>query len=86
MENKKNILLVIIVLALGIAVILFGRSFFAGGGISMTETTTSTQSILPYGNSLDFNKIENFAKNKRSFVYPQVSPVEVGLGIGQIVR
>lgn len=86
MENKKNILLVIIVLALGIAVVLFGRSFFAGGGLGTEAITAPSQNILPFGASLDFSKVDQFNKNKRTIVYPQVSPSEIGLGIGQMVR
>lgn len=86
MQNQKNILLVIIVLALGIAVVLFGRSFFAGGGLGSESATVSSQSILPFGAGLDFSKVDQFNKNKRTIVYPQVSPGEIGLGIGQMVR
>lgn len=88
MQNKSTILIVVIVLAFGIAAILIGRSFLTGGGMGNADVGTAStgQVILPHGNTLDFSKIEQFNKNKRTFVYPEVTPMDIGLGLGQIVR
>jgi 5-methylcytosine-specific restriction endonuclease McrBC regulatory subunit McrC len=52
-------------------------------GLPSIETTpgvadNNAYQILPYGKDLDFQKVEDYNKNKILFPYPKVSPSEIG--------
>ena len=81
---KKFIYLIIIIIGLGGALVM-GYLVYKGStqGLPSTEVATSTPDsnayqILPYGRDLDFQKVEEYNKNKILFPYPKVTPSEIG--------
>ncbi len=90
--NKKNIELVIIIVAfLGTGLVLYnglrGTSPTAGNPlVSVNSTATSTASVLPYGNNLDFTILQKNSLNYNLINYPQVNENAVGVDVNTLIH
>ena len=89
---KKTIYLIVIIIALGGAIVM-GYMVFSGStqGLPSLESTvpnadSSNYQILPFGKDLNFEKVEQYNKNKILFPYPQVTPAEIGAGSGTLME
>jgi hypothetical protein len=95
--NKKTIIqLVVIVVAFGAAGLVLYNGFFSNNNASSsavvsdvpfqsmsTSTSTSAQSILPYGDTLDFSKVLDSTRFQYNQIdYPQIDP-QNDVGISQ---
>lgn len=91
MGNKKNTILVLVVVALFIAsgVVLY-RGFSGGGtvGGAIPDIASGQKDIvnlLPYGTSLDFSAIKARSTSSTPFVYETVDQNNVGVDIHSLI-
>lgn len=91
---KKIIYIVVIVIALGGAIVMGYMAFFGADSNtsssldtgSTSPTSSSPVSILPYGDRLDFSSLKKYNRANIIFPYPKVNLSEIGKGIGQIMQ
>ena len=84
------------VLLLGASAFLLYKSFFSSPSIPVTTGELSAgagapvpvvgQTILPYGKVLNFQAIEDYNATNKKIIYPQVSPDEVGVTPGELIK
>ena len=89
-KMKKIFFTIIIVVGLGGALVM-GYMAMQSGSSTPDSSETSTpkspkSSILPEGTELDFDKVSDFNKGKTVFPYPKVIPLEIGVGLPNIVE
>ncbi len=94
--NKKNILIGVSVLLLGVSGFLLYRSFFSApatppptavsGASASVGQGRAPRPILPYGNRLDFAPIRDFNAGHKKVFYPQVGSDEIGVTPRELIK
>jgi hypothetical protein len=88
---KKILYTIVIIVALGGALVMGYLAFF-GDDTSVATDPTLSQSgapvynILPHGRSFDFNTVKNFNRDGRLFPYPEVTPAEIGVTLNNLME
>lgn len=88
---KKTIYIIIIVIALGGALVMGYMAMTASpateeGGMVTNTGGPAVYNILPEGKSLEFGSIKNFNKDNRLFPYPTVNTSEIGKDLSSIIE
>jgi hypothetical protein len=88
---KRTLYIIVIVVGLGGALVMGYLAMTSSpdsGEIVVEGTTTTSEAynILPYGDDLNFETLENFNKDHRLYPYPEVNPAEVGKPLGVIIE
>ena len=88
---KRTLYIIMIVIGLGGAVVMGYMAMTSSsdsGEVAVEGTASAPQAynILPYGDDLNFDTLENFNKDHRLYPYPKVNPAEVGKPLGVIIE
>lgn len=83
---KKIISFVVIVIALGAAIVLGYLALSKNSPAGADPAPATTSAVLPEGTKLDFNAVQSYNKDGRLFPYPKVSPEEIGASSNSLVK
>ncbi len=92
MGNKKNIILILVIVVLFVAsgLIVYNGIFSKDSSLTFSSPHISASqkeivNLLPYGDKLDFSSIQNRSQNARAFTYEQVDAASVGVDIHGLI-
>ncbi len=83
---KKIVSFIIIVVALGAAIVLGYLALSKNDTSSTTTPAAPVSTVLPEGAKLDFNNVQSYNKDGRLFPYPVVTPAEIGTQSNSLVE
>lgn len=83
---KKTISFIVIVVALGAAIVLGYLALSKNNSTTTTSSSAPVSTVLPEGNKLDFNSVQSYNKDGRLFPYPVVNPAEIGAQSATLVK
>lgn len=83
---SRPLTIIIIVLALAGATVLGYRVWFPSSSAPAVVEPGSGGTILPLGTNLNFETVRKYNKDGHTFLYPQVSPGEIGPALGDIIK
>lgn len=83
---KKIISFIIIVIALGAAIVLGYLALTKNVPESTGLAGAPASTILPNGTELEFNEVQSYNKDGRLFPYPVVTPAEIGTQTNTLVK